>query len=482
MTGLARRLWHSPTVATWTLQAVAPFKLLVLTPLVVTRLDTVEIDVYYLFASANLLALLLSGRLADTFMKMIGFAHGGATSLLLVGGGPATLAGHGNDDPGDGGGDEPEGGGHQTGGGGHQDALPAAAGQPADPNWPLVIRAYRLLGLLLALCSLPALLFFLASAGFAVGQLTGWSAGGGRLWAAVTVASCIVPVELVLSRYEIALAGTGHLARAYRIKVLGNLVVAAGAAAALLVAADLLAMVSVQLALTVAARLLYLRALPERLRTAGPGIAWDARVWRWAWPPLWKGLLAMASGFGVQRTAGLFLASTGIAGFPASFLLAQTVLHTINLFALAPLHSQLPRYARMLAAGRRRAVVEDGRRRILAGAAILAAGVVATALAIPPLLALIGSNVPFVDGGTWLLLGALAVPHLLLTAPLTLYNATNDITGHVHSAIAGGLALGFFAVGAATESYAPFALGLFLPYLLVINVHGVRRCRALRDG
>ncbi len=58
-----------------------PLRLLVLTPLVLSRFDKIELDLFYLLASANFLFVVFQGRLADTFMKMLSYSFAGADDL-----------------------------------------------------------------------------------------------------------------------------------------------------------------------------------------------------------------------------------------------------------------------------------------------------------------------------------------------------------------------------------------------------------------
>ena len=77
-------LWHSPTFTTWGNYATQSLRLLLVTPLILTRFNETEIAAWYLFASLNFFGAVVSSRLGLTFSRMFSFAMGGADNLAPI--------------------------------------------------------------------------------------------------------------------------------------------------------------------------------------------------------------------------------------------------------------------------------------------------------------------------------------------------------------------------------------------------------------
>ena len=139
-----------------------PVKLLLLTPLILNRFDKVEIDLFYLLASANFLFVVFQNRLSDTFVKMLSSSFAGADDL-----------------------------GKWT--------QPRKLGS-GEPNWPLFERAYLAMGYLLLLAIAPAILFSLVAGWWSLGCLTDFSYERVWLWAALALGVVNPALELYFRR------------------------------------------------------------------------------------------------------------------------------------------------------------------------------------------------------------------------------------------------------------------------------------------
>ena len=80
----AKWLWNSPTFTTWGNYGIQSLRLLLVTPLILTRFDETEIAAWYLFASLNFFGTIIGQRLGLTFSRMFAFAMGGASNLAPI--------------------------------------------------------------------------------------------------------------------------------------------------------------------------------------------------------------------------------------------------------------------------------------------------------------------------------------------------------------------------------------------------------------
>ena len=78
-----RRVFNSPVLMTWSASAARSLNLLVVLPLIVTRLEAPEIAVWYLFVTLIQLQLLADLGFSPTFVRVFAYAAGGGRSVHL---------------------------------------------------------------------------------------------------------------------------------------------------------------------------------------------------------------------------------------------------------------------------------------------------------------------------------------------------------------------------------------------------------------
>ena len=74
-------LWHSPTFTSWASTLTRTLGIVLILPLVLTRLSTEEIALWYLFATLMGLQLVIDMGFSATFSRVIAFAMGGAEEI-----------------------------------------------------------------------------------------------------------------------------------------------------------------------------------------------------------------------------------------------------------------------------------------------------------------------------------------------------------------------------------------------------------------
>ena len=81
MNQLLRRIWNSPTIMTWGSFLMRTASFFLVLPLVLTKLSTEEIVVWYLFSTILSLQWLLDMGFGSTFSRAISYAMGGVTHI-----------------------------------------------------------------------------------------------------------------------------------------------------------------------------------------------------------------------------------------------------------------------------------------------------------------------------------------------------------------------------------------------------------------
>ena len=418
-----------------------------LTPVVLGTFSAIELDMFYMFGSALVVFSIFSARLGDVFVRMLSYAHSGATNLA-----------------------------------------PRAKSEKAqakcldEPNWSLFSQAYRTLGSLLLIAAVPSLLFAFFSFAYAIGSLTDWTFSDKWLvWAAI-VGALNSTIDITFLRYQSAMLATGNMAKSNLVQVASSVASIIFSAAVILFGGGLFGLLLTQFVFNWVRRIVLIKLLPEIIRKDSWKLAWEKKIVSWAWSPLWKSLVSMTAGMGVERSVGLFLVSVGQPGFAAPFLMAQSFLGTVSQLGSVPLQSQLPRFASMLALGHGRAVVVQALARIIPQPITIISFVLIGGLLIPAGLELIGSEVSFLSYSNWLILGFGLALRRFLSSFAQVYVLTNNMVFYIRTVIAGIFSIVFFYFGAKEMNYLYFSLGLWVPSALMIGSFSVKKFMELADG
>ena len=448
MSALVRRIWDSPTITTWASVAVRGLSLLLVLPLLLTRLTTEEIAVWYLLTTVLGLQFVADG-FAPTFSRGIAYAMGGATEI--------------------------------------GDLRQVAQAGGSGPNWDLVGRiwhtmhaVYRRLSVLLVLG--------LASVGtFAMHRPISSLQDPSRGWLAWAVVVVACGVALQGSAFSAYLQGVNEIALLRRWEalmlvagILTSVIVllAGGGLLALILGTQLWALVGIvrnwQLC----------RFVQEgRLRrSAGTGA--DATLLRAMWPNVWRSGLGVSFSRGMTLASGLIYAQIAKAPDLAAYLLAFRFVQVVSDLSNAPFYSKLALLARLRAEGRLQEQLAVAQRGMRLAFWMFVTGFWTVGLGADPFLTFIGSRAEFVPPLLWGLLGLAFFVERFGAMHLQLYSTTNHIIWHVANGMTGAIYLlvslaalpslgvyafalaflvgnaGFYAWYSALHSYRTFRIGL----------------------
>ncbi len=408
---MLRRTWHSPTAMTWGSLAVRLSTVVLVLPVVLVRFAPAEVALWQLFATLTLLALMLDFGLAPTLARLLSFARGGAQLEALRYG---TVAGA-----------PPQAG--------------SADGAPVEPVHSeaalSLMSTLRWLYPRLAL-GLVALLAVLGT--WALQIPVAQVAQANEAWLAWGLVVLSTGVALWGGAYAAALQGMDRIAVMRRWEVAAGLGQLASVVVVLAAGCDLLTLVATyQLWVVLGAlrNVWLLRRLHPELFIQPPQA--NPLALQVLWAPAWRSGLGVLLCQGAVQFSGVVYSQLAPAAEVAAYLIALRVASMVSLFSQAPFYSKLPRLAELQAGGHRTEQLRLARRGMGMAHAAFVPGMLLVAFAAQPLLALIGSQTPFVSPGVWAVLALALFAERFGAMHLQLYSLTNHILWHVANGAAG---------------------------------------------
>lgn len=452
-TTLVRRLWHSPTLMTWCSYLTKSLTFFAVLPLVVTRLETPDIALWYLFNSVISLQLLADLGFSPTFVRVLSFARGGATSDRLKDFRSTRWTGSGETD---------------------WDVI-----EKICATMRVVYNRLTLLAvLMLSIMGTPIVARPISEA---TDVTAAWVA-----WVVILIGSTIILRGNTFSAY---LQGLNKIALLRRWEAVTNLGAVITSLAVLLMGGGLLALVFANQAWMVGNIIrnwILCRNVEEGRFRSFKLRKVDEEVMRAVWPSAWRSGVGILMGQAPIQFTGLLFAQVGTPAGVASYLLSLNLLTAVRNFSMAPFYSKVPTLARLRAEGR----IEEQARLAQRGMTIAywsyVLPFVTLGLVTEPVLGLIGSNAEFAEPALWALLGLGMFIERFGAMHLHLYSTTNHIMWHVANGVTGvifivlcAVLFGAMGVYAFAVSYIASYLGFYAPYTAYHSYAALRTRYAL---
>lgn len=395
------RFWNSPTLMTWASLITKSVSLVIVLPLILTRLKTAEIALWYLFMSIIALQSVVDAGFSPTFTRVIAYVMGGA--------------------------------------GLHELKQPIKTDsnnfnrKTLNQVYSTMKTVFLYLGLiwtlLLILVGTAALIKPINSV---ADPKTAWLA-----WGIIVVVSCL---SLQGNLYASYLQGINQIALFRRWEALTALTGIISSILVMITGGGLLGLVIAnqgwQLISIIRNRWLAGKAengiIRSFVKEPFNKIVYDA-----VWPSAWRSGLGVLMCYGLIHASGIIYAQLGNPASVAAYLLGLRLISTVTQFSQAPFYSKLPLFARLYAESRREELVCLAQRGMAFAYWSYVASFVALGLAGPHLLKLIGSNAQFPDQLLWSLLGIGFFIERYGAMHIQLYSTTNHIIWHIANGITG---------------------------------------------
>jgi O-antigen/teichoic acid export membrane protein len=425
------RIWNSPTLMTWGSFVTKSLSLIIVLPLILTRLSTEEIALWYLFSTIIGLQMLADIGFSPTFSRAIAYGMGGATELRNI-----------------------------------QDIEKNQ--NKGQPNWKTIEQicstmriVYRRLTIfsisLLATLGTWALLKPISQV---TNNTSAWLA-----WGVILLAST---VTLQGNTYSAYLQGINQIALLRRWEVFFSLGAIATSFLVLVSGGGLLGLVLANQGWLIfnIIRNRWLCQIVEGGRFCQfKENSVDKNVFEAIWPSAWRSGVGVFMSYGIVQASGIIYAQVGSAAGVASYLLALRLIETVSQFCQAPFYSKLPLLSRLLSEGNLAEQVNVAKRGMSLAYWTYIVGFIGIGLFSTPLLKLIGSNAEFVSPLLWALLGLGKFVERYGAMHIQLYSTTNHIIWHIANGVAGTIYIIFsLALFGIVGVYA-FPLGILASYL-----------------
>ncbi|MGJ3243028.1 MAG: hypothetical protein ACFE0O_08760 [Opitutales bacterium] len=392
-TRIGRALWTSPTFTTWGNYAAQSLRLLLVTPLILTRFNETEIAAWYLFASLNFFGTTLSQRLGLTFSRMFAFAMGGASNLAPIKGKRAQ---------------ENEG----------------------QPDWQAFERAYGTMGSINLGVAGVNVLIALGMGWFGLSNLLAGYEDKATIWGAFAVIQTASFFQFVYQRFAIALRGMNYVALANRWGIVFALLSVAVGSGVLLLGGNIIVLAAAMQAVSLAGLLrnwFLLRHVQEGRVCRMQAHHFDRQVFGWAWEPTWKGFVGHFGLLGSTQLTAILYTGFGTKADVASYLFGLRIMQTITQIGQAPFSAHQPLMSRLKAAGDKWQLKVVFQNKALASLSLMTAGICLVGATFPSLFNFFDVSITFIDTWAWFAYGILTLLVRLMVFICAFFSIGNEI-------------------------------------------------------
>jgi O-antigen/teichoic acid export membrane protein len=401
MKELFSRVWNSPTIMTWGSFLTRSLSLVVVLPLLLTRLQPAEITLWYLFMAIIGLQSVADVGFTPTFSRIISYVMGGAGIHDL-----------------------------KSPSGSEQKTLDT---HTLNHVYSTMRTVYFRLGFIWTLLLATAGTLALKKPIAAVHDTdTAWLA-----WGVIVVVSCI---SFQGQQYSSYLQGTNNIALIRRWETLTTLGGIVTSFVVLMNGGGLLALVVAnqgwQFINIILSRFLALSAENGMIRSFVK-VPFNKEVFNAVWPSAWRSGVGVFMSYGLIQASGIIYAQIGDTASVASYLLGLRFIQIVSQFSQAPFYSKIPMLARLYAENRREELLQVAKRGMALSYRVYAACFIGLGLIGTPLFRHIESNAPFPDQILWSLLGIGFFIERYGAMHIQLYSTTNRIIWHIANGVMG---------------------------------------------
>ena len=430
-TRLWHRIWTSPTMMTWGSHLSRSLSLLLVVPLILTRLDTADIALWYLFSTIIVLQGLADTGFSPTFARVLAYALGGMAPDQL------------------------------------KDLRQSVDNTGGEPNWDTVAQICATMRVVYTRLTLVAMAALGTLGTWAVVRPIAQSPDAEAAWAAWGVILLGSTVMLRGNTFSAYLQGMNRIALLRRWEALTSLGAILTSFVVLLLGGGLLGLVIAHqswMVLNVLRNRWLCRSIDDGRFKTFTSKAVNPTVFAAVWPSAWRSGLGIAMSYGLIQLSGVIYAQLGSTEQVAMYLLSLQLMTMVSRFSQAPFYSKLPLLARLRAQGETAEQVRLARRGMALSHWTFVLGFVGLGLFATPLLALIGSNAAFADPLLWALLGLGTLLERYGAMHIQLYSTTNHIIWHVANGVSGTIYLAVSLLLFPAAGVYAFPLGILAGY------------------
>jgi hypothetical protein len=401
---LLSRVWNSPTYTTWGSVFANSISAVVVLPLVLTRLGSAEIALWYLMITFVGFQFVVGFGFSPTFSRIITYVMSGVRTDQL--------------------------------------RRPPASGSGGTGNFDRrdLNRVYSTMSTVYFRLGLLWTLFLIFVGTLTLKRPVYQSVDPNSAWQAWAVIVAVSYVSFVGDKYASYLMGLNQVALLRRWETISALGAIATSFLVLVFNGGLLGLVIANQAW----QLLRVGLNRQLARSASNGLMkgfrkepFDKEIFSAIWASAWRSGIGVLMSYGVIQSSGIIYAQVGSAASVASYLLGMRIMQIITQFSAAPFYGKIPVYSALYAEGKKAELVHVAQRSMRLSHWTFVVAFAAAAFIAPPFLSHIGSNVAFPNPLLWTLMGLGFFAERFGAMHIQLYSTTNHIVWHIANGIGG---------------------------------------------
>ncbi|WP_128548354.1 lipopolysaccharide biosynthesis protein [Larkinella soli] len=403
---LLNRLWNSPTITTWMSFLSRSFNVTVIIPLVLNRLSTGDINLWYLFATVLGLQVLLDAGFGSAFVRIIAYGTVGLKNFSNL------KAGVNEED------------------------------RSGEFDEGYIKNTYQIMKKIYVYIAAAAFVILITIG--SIGFLTPISESSDHFigWATWIFFSLSLPLVLYGNVYVNLLQGTQNIPLVRRWDTLFNLLNTCTSIVLLVLFPNVFLIVVINQVWLIIATIrnyyLTIRKYPF-LKEKASDLTIQKEIRKNVIPSAVKSGVGILMSQGIIQTSGFFYAKLATPAELASFLTGLYFIQVIRNFAQAPFYSRLPEFATYTGLGELNTLKKVAKRSMFQVYLTYTLIFLVFGLFSGPVLAMIHSKVSFPDQKLWGLLGLAFLIDRYGAMHLQLYSTTNHIIWHVLNGVTGVL-------------------------------------------
>lgn len=434
---LLKKLWNSPTFTQYGKYISTLGSVIIVLPIILSTFESTDIAIWLLISTVSMFASILSSRLQITFMRVVSFAFAGAKDYQPIV--------DYSEKRGDG-----------------------------IPNWQGIQDIFTTLSKTFFYVALITSFVVVLGLSFGINNLVENYTNEYIFITLIVAASTLFTQNFI--KYNIFLMGFNEVALVNRWNTLFGIIRIIGALTIVSVGGGLLELVAWQMFIPIISAIrdnwLFNSYLKER-EVSNNG-NFDKEILNAVKEPLWKGLVAHTSQMGMVQFSGVIFTMYGDPAIVASYLFSLRILTMLAQFAQVPFSSKNPCYSQLRSEGNTKLLAKVFQNRIAISLATYSVGVIAILLLNEFLLELIGSNVSFVSGDVWLLMGSFYGVERANVLYQAIMASANHVILYIEQILAAIISLGLLLTVIRSYGIVGIILSLFLPRTILFNVRALK--------
>lgn len=390
---------------TWGSFVSRSLSLVIVLPLILNRLSTEEIALWYLFSTVISLQLLADVGFCPTFSRVIAYGMGGLTTSELK-----NLSNI------------------------------KSLSSPREPNWETIEKVCSTMQAIYLRLTVISI-FLLATLGtWALVKPISASADVNSGWIAWGVILLASTFTLLGNTYNSYLQGVNQIALLRRWEILLSIGAIGSIFLVLNLGGGLLELVIANqgwLVLNIIRNRWLCRSIENEHFKQFTKKEIDPVVFKAVWSSAWRSGVGVFMGYGLIQLSGVVYAQIATASGVASYLLALRLIQMVSQFSQAPFYSKLPVLAKLRSEGNLEQLIEVAKRGMFLSYWTYAIGFIGIGMLANPLLKLIGSNAEFAGPILWGVMGLSVFTERYGSMHIQLYSTTNHIIWDIANGVTG---------------------------------------------